>query len=836
MPKLESLQYSRGSFKVLDQLLLPHETKFIDVVNVQDAWSVIRTMQVRGAPLIAITAALGLAAESENRKGEFANNLDGAAEFLLSSMVYLKTSRPTAVNLFTAMDELTALVNTKKVLPNQTAEGLLNAYIQAAEELWIKDIATNRAIGLHGANKILEIVGKETIKVLTICNTGSLATAGFGTALGVVRALHELGKLEHVYACETRPYNQGARLTAYEIVTDELPGTLIADSMASALMAIKGVDCVVIGADRVAGNGDTANKIGSYQLAIAAKYHRIPFFVAAPTTTLDLSMSSGAEIHIEERPADEMTKIFGQRIAPEGINVWNPAFDVTPCALIRGIITELGVIEPEFIDPKGMSRNSDTVIPVADFLASKLKADSLTEGDALLLGRVATAAQPISVPIGYERMDPSRIAGYVVQQKKLVNLLQLTQEDVDNEGQILKIDEVGDGNLNYVYLIEGRNGASIVIKQALPFVRCVGENWPLSLQRALFELQALVAQSKYTGGEYVPEVYAYDNSKCILVMRFIEPPHLILRKQLIEGQKINTFANDLGIFLAKTLFKSSGLNITGGDFRFNVAQWSRNVALCALTEKVIFTDPYTNSPLNHWTSPQLDQYVHAIRVDSELKLAASYHKQLFVTSTQALLHGDLHTGSIMVKEGSTFVIDPEFAFYGPIGFDLGAILANLYLSYFSYSVRDNVEYSEWILQQIQILYHTFADKFIELWEIHAKEAGEFYIQGVYTDPEILRAQRDFMASIWHDTLGFAGSKMIRRIVGIAHVEDLESIENPEQRSLAEKRALLFGRSLVLASFRNNLNIENKLVNVDLINEVARQHFVMVPPAEWPHHL
>lgn len=304
----DSLKYSRGSLSVLDQLLLPHETKYLPVLGVNDAWTVIRTMQVRGAPLIAITAVLGLAVELESRKAELTQSKDGLISFLQTSIEYLRTSRPTAVNLFIAMDELSALVSTASADTSVSAEGVLTQVVEASEKIWADDILTNRSIGYHGAHKILELVQRDSIRVLTICNTGSLATAGFGTALGVVRALHELGKLEHVYACETRPYNQGARLTAYEIVQDGLPGTLITDNMASALMAVKGVDVVVVGADRVAANGDTANKIGTYQLAIAAKYHRIPFFTAAPTTTIDVTIASGIEIHVEERPAHELTR------------------------------------------------------------------------------------------------------------------------------------------------------------------------------------------------------------------------------------------------------------------------------------------------------------------------------------------------------------------------------------------------------------------------------------------------------------------------------------------------------------------------------------------------
>jgi methylthioribose-1-phosphate isomerase len=302
----ESLKYSRGSLEVLDQLLLPHETKYVPVNGVNDAWSVIRTMQVRGAPLIAITAVLGLAVELANRKSEFITNQENLLNFLSTSIAYLRTSRPTAVNLFIALDEVSSRISSRVV--ESSPESLLEEVVKMAEDLFAADVTMNKEIGRYGADKILSLVQRDRVRVLTICNTGSLATAGYGTALGVVRALHERGALEHVYACETRPYNQGARLTAYEIVQDGLPGTLICDNMASALMAVKGVDVVITGADRVVANGDTANKIGTYQLAIAAKYHGIPFFTALPTSTIDLTKSSGIEIHVEERPAHELTR------------------------------------------------------------------------------------------------------------------------------------------------------------------------------------------------------------------------------------------------------------------------------------------------------------------------------------------------------------------------------------------------------------------------------------------------------------------------------------------------------------------------------------------------
>jgi S-methyl-5-thioribose-1-phosphate isomerase len=224
-----------------------------------------------------------------------------------------------------------------------------------------KDLADNRAIGAFGA-EIFKGAPARSLRLLTHCNTGSLATVGYGTALGVIRALQERQQLVHAYATETRPYNQGARLTAFELAFEKIPSTLITDSMVSFLMSREKIDAVVVGADRVVANGDTANKVGTYQLAIAAQYHGVPFYVAAPLTSIDTSLTDGSQIHIEERPAHELTHIFGQRIAAEGIGVWNPSFDVTPAKLISGIITEHGVVH----------RNKTTGrIDVASFVKEK---------------------------------------------------------------------------------------------------------------------------------------------------------------------------------------------------------------------------------------------------------------------------------------------------------------------------------------------------------------------------------------------------------------------------------------------------------------------------------
>ena len=277
---------------------------------------------------------------------------DGDAGFqqldtlIKSKFEYIKTARPTAVNIARAADKFVS--RTTELVAKRSSDLTINkictVLVEEMEAMLSDDLATNQSIGKYGAEHILKNSVTDKVTILTHCNTGSLATGGYGTALGVVRTLHETGRLEHVYCTETRPYNQGARLTAYEIVHDNIPGTLVCDSMGAILMKERGVTAVVVGADRVVSNGDTANKIGTYQLAIVAKYHNIPFYVAAPLSSIDFNLLSGDQIIIEERPHSEMVCVNGQRLAAEGIGVWNPAFDVTTAELITGgIITEKGV-------------------------------------------------------------------------------------------------------------------------------------------------------------------------------------------------------------------------------------------------------------------------------------------------------------------------------------------------------------------------------------------------------------------------------------------------------------------------------------------------------------
>ncbi|KAK7076867.1 S-methyl-5-thioribose-1-phosphate isomerase [Halocaridina rubra] len=346
---LEAIVWNGKDLKILDQLLLPEKSEYISVKNVEDGWNVIHKMQVRGAPAIAIVGCLSLAAELVDSSHETSEDLSKAVS---DKLAHLVTARPTAVNMKKAASELSDLAQTL-CADGMKPEELKKKVVDWCAQMLTDDVTTNRKIGDFGAIAIIEKSGKTKVKLLTHCNTGSLATAGYGTALGVVRSLHSKQQLDHIYCTETRPYNQGCRLTAYELVYESMPATLICDNMGAALMNSVKLDAIVVGADRVASNGDTANKIGTYQLAVAALHHDVPFYVCAPTTSIDLNLACGTEIPIEERPQQEMTHIAGVRIAAPGISCWNPGFDITPASLITGgIVTDLGVFKPSELSGK----------------------------------------------------------------------------------------------------------------------------------------------------------------------------------------------------------------------------------------------------------------------------------------------------------------------------------------------------------------------------------------------------------------------------------------------------------------------------------------------------
>ncbi|CAD5112217.1 DgyrCDS1450 [Dimorphilus gyrociliatus] len=344
---LQSIVFDGTKLEIIDQLQLPNTTKYIDIKDTKDGHRAIKTMQIRGAPAIAVLGSLSL--HVEMLRCEFASATD-VKIFVEEKMTYLVSARPTAVNISEAKDRLVKLAS-ESVSNSKSASEAKALILEATKNMLKEDVDTNKAVATHGAMHLLNTVGGEKVSVLTHCNTGSLATAGYGTALGVIRKLGEEGRLEHCYCTETRPYNQGARLTAYELTCENLPSSLICDDMVAYLMKEKKISAVFVGADRVVANGDTANKIGTYQIAICAKYHNIPFYVVTPRTTIDLSKKSGKEIIIEERPHSEMTKIGDCQIAPQGMNCWNPAFDVTPAELITGgIVTEIGVFHPNKLE------------------------------------------------------------------------------------------------------------------------------------------------------------------------------------------------------------------------------------------------------------------------------------------------------------------------------------------------------------------------------------------------------------------------------------------------------------------------------------------------------
>jgi 5-methylthioribose kinase len=361
--------------------------------------------------------------------------------------------------------------------------------------------------------------------------------------------------------------------------------------------------------------------------------------------------------------------------------------------------------------------------------------------------------------------------------------------------------EVGDGNLNLVFIVKGPVGG-VCVKQALPYVRLVGESWPLPIDRAHFEHEALKAEAAVVS-DLVPKIYVFDKVRAAIVMELLEP-HIILRKGLIQGIRYPKLADDIARFAAQTLFSTSDLALPAGKKREQQSMFSLNTELCRITEDLVFTDPYRIAELNRWTSPQLDHIAAEFREDAPLKIAVQELKWMFLSRGEALLHGDLHTGSIMVTSEETRVIDPEFAFYGPMGFDLGAFMANLLLAFFAQdghatAADARLAFEGWILDTLERFWTRFAERFLALWERDA--AGDAFPPALFADPAGAAALAAFrqatVGRLLADAAGFAGAKMARRILGLAHVEDLESIADPESRARCEIRALDLARTLMI---------------------------------------
>jgi 5-methylthioribose kinase len=422
------------------------------------------------------------------------------------------------------------------------------------------------------------------------------------------------------------------------------------------------------------------------------------------------------------------------------------------------------------------------------------------------------------VPPGYTPQTPQTLASCLAKVPEVAARLGGAPEK-------WRIEEVGDGNLNLVFKVYGPSGA-LAVKQALPYVRLVGESWPLPLSRAHYEHMALSEQARRVG-KLVPEIYHYDETLALIAMELLEP-HIIMRRGMIAGVEYPRFADDISTFMARTLFFTSDLALTADKKKAMIGAFSGNTALCKITEELIFTDPYQIAELNRWTKPYLDPYAARWREDGDLKVAVSRLKIKFMSSAEAMIHGDLHTGSVMLTKDDTRVIDPEFAFMGPMGFDVGAVIANFLLNYFSQDgheekpgARDS--YREWILLTTQQIWTGFSEKFLALWRTEAR--GDGYPAGLFDGPEgqaRLEVERGiYMTRLWNDTLGFAAAKMIRRILGLAHNIDLEWIKDEKMRATCEARALTMARDMMVNT--------SKYADIASVAAAARDMRKWTPP-------
>ncbi|MGN6551160.1 MAG: S-methyl-5-thioribose kinase [Pararhizobium sp.] len=388
------------------------------------------------------------------------------------------------------------------------------------------------------------------------------------------------------------------------------------------------------------------------------------------------------------------------------------------------------------------------------------------------------------------------------------------REKIGGDSAQWKIREVGDGNLNLVFIVEGPRGG-VVVKQALPYVRLVGDSWPLPLKRAFFEYHALSRQAERDPG-MVPEIFHFDEAQALIVMEYLHP-HIVLRRAYIEGQRLPKVGRDLGLFVARTLFLGSDLGMDAPAKKKDMALFAGNIELCDITENLVFTDPYFDAPMNRHT-PCLRETVATLRADRDLKVEAQHLKYLFSASAQTLLHGDLHTGSVMVTAEDTRVIDPEFAVYGPMAFDIGMLLANFWMSYFSQAGHEDDGPRDamraYLLDTVGEIWRTFTAEFSRLW---TSRRGILYPKALYEDqgdPLGARQALDHLLhDIWRDMLGFAGVEIHRRILGLAHNADFEAIGDEALRAACERPALEFGRHLVVNRCR--------LAGLDAVHATAR---------------
>lgn len=398
----------------------------------------------------------------------------------------------------------------------------------------------------------------------------------------------------------------------------------------------------------------------------------------------------------------------------------------------------------------------------------------------------------LPTPDGYRVMDEAAL-------RDLLAGVPEVQTRLGGDAAGWSVREVGDGNLNLVFIIEGPAGG-ICVKQALPYVRLVGEGWPLDLNRAFFEYRASVIQAKHCQ-DLVPEILHYDPKLYLIVMELLTP-HVIMRRGMTDAVIYPHFVEQITDYMANALYFTSDLALPAAEKKAIIAEFCPNTDLCKITEDLVFTHPYMQHELNRWTSPQLDRWAAMWRADEQLKLAVSELKRDFLSRADALLHGDLHTGSIMVTQAETKVIDPEFAFVGPMGFDVGKLIGNLLLNYLSHDgheatpgERDN--YRAWVIETIHGVWHGFAAKFLDLWTRH--RTGDAYPRDLLPDGSAIfrQAQAAYMARLWTESLRYAGASLTRRTLGLAHNADLERIEDPDRRAACEKRVLELSRELLV---------------------------------------
>ena len=411
-------------------------------------------------------------------------------------------------------------------------------------------------------------------------------------------------------------------------------------------------------------------------------------------------------------------------------------------------------------------------------------------------------------PKNYQPLEVSTIKNFIENSDKIKNIIGDTKE--------IEIKEVGDGNLNLVFFVESKKN-SICIKQPLPYLRVL-KDWPLTLKRSYYESEYMNIHSNHVA-DLMPKIYDFDPELCTITMEKLSP-HIIMRHGLINATKYEKFAEDISTFMAKTLFLTSDLYLKADQKKELNSRFIMNTELCKITEDLIFTDPYMYNKNNRWTTPHLDKQKKEIENNDDLKIAISRLKIKFMSESQSLLHGDLHTGSIMVSENDTKVIDPEFAFYGPMGFDIGALLANLLMNFFSQNGHETnpgerKEFKKWILNLINMIWIKFENKFCNLWDEYPE--GDGYPTQLFNNKQIIQSeQKNYLQNIYNDSIGFAGAKIIRRIFGFAHNIDFDWIKDDKIRAICENKCANLGIEMQVnpSKFRDISSLIEAAIKLD----------------------